>query len=188
MMIPKKRVAVAISMALLLLGTSGPAKAWQGTVPQPRERWRLPITGVVAEGGTFAGTLTVQRFEARGDQVFAIGLVSGSVTSPIGVPVGVAHVALPVLVGPGVGAVRTAAQGPAPQQDCGVLHLEFGAVNLDLLGLHVTTTPVTVDLSGTSGPTDVLGTLICTILETLGNVLALVGLLNQLLGLLGGLI
>lgn len=188
MMIPKKRVAMAVSMALLLMGMGGPAKAWQGTVTQPRERWRLPITGLVAEGGTFAGTLAIQRFEARGDQVFAIGLVAGSVTSPVGAPVGMALVAVPVLVGPGTGAARSAAQGPAPQQDCGILHLEFGPVTLDLLGLHVTTTPITVDLSGTSGPTDVLGTLICTILETLGNVLALVGLLNQLLGLLGGLI
>jgi hypothetical protein len=187
MMISKMRVATVVSMALLLLGTGGPAKAWQGTVPQARERWRLPVTGVVAEGGTFAGTFTVQRFEARGEQVFAIGLVSGSVTSPVGAPVGMAHVAVPVLVGPAAGAVRTAAQGAAPQ-DCGVLHLEFGAINMDLLGLHVTTTPITADLSGTSGPTDVLGTLICTILETLGNVIALVGLLNQLLGLLGGLI
>ena len=187
MMIPRKSVAMAVSMALLLLATGGPATAWQGTSTQPRERWRLPVTGVVAEGGTFAGTFTVQRFEARGEQVFAVGLVSGSVTSPVGAPVGVALVAVPVLVGPGAGAARTAAQGAAPQ-DCGILHLDFGAMNVDLLGLHVTTTPITVDLSGTSGPTDVLGLLICTILETLGNVIALVGLLNQLLGLLGGLI
>lgn len=49
-----------------------------------------------------------------------------------------------------------------------------------------TTQPIGIDLSGESG--GVLGQLICLILETVGNVLGLVGLLNQLLGLLGGLI
>ena len=35
--------------------------------------------------------------------------------------------------------------------------------------------------------TNVLGSLICTVLETVNNVVGLVNLLNQLLGILGGL-
>jgi len=44
---------------------------------------------------------------------------------------------------------------------------------------------VTLDIVGGSGP---LGSLICEIVALLENVVAVVGLLNQLLGLVGGLI
>jgi hypothetical protein len=63
----------------------------------------------------------------------------------------------------------------------------LGAVNLNVLGLQVTTQPIAIDVSGDSTGTNVLGNLVCTILTTLNNVVGLVNLLNQLLGLLGGL-
>jgi len=65
--------------------------------------------------------------------------------------------------------------------------LELGAVNLNVLGLQVATQPISIDVSGVTGGTNVLGSLICTILETVNNVVGLVNLLNQLLGILGGL-
>ena len=75
----------------------------------------------------------------------------------------------------------------AQASTCGVLHLDLGAVTLNVLGLQVTTQPISIDVSGTSGGSNVLGQLICTILDTVGNVIGLVNLLNQILGLLGGL-
>jgi len=54
-------------------------------------------------------------------------------------------------------------------------------------GLQVATQPISIDVSGVTGGTNVLGSLICTILETVNNVVGLVNLLNQLLGILGGL-
>jgi len=45
--------------------------------------------------------------------------------------------------------------------------------------------PVTLDITGQPGP---LGALVCQAVATLGNVAALVGLLNQILGLLTGLL
>src|SRR5205807_6191768 len=41
---------------------------------------QLPIAGSATTGGVFAGTLSVERFEARGDQVVAMG--SSEVRSP----------------------------------------------------------------------------------------------------------
>src|SRR5207244_4682908 len=35
----------------------------------------VPIVGTTSAGGTFSGTLTVQRFIARGGNIFAVGLV-----------------------------------------------------------------------------------------------------------------
>jgi len=75
----------------------------------------------------------------------------------------------------------------APQQaaaTCQVLHLDIGAVNLNLQGLIVATQPISIDLSGDSAAP--LGNLVCTIQSTLNNVVGLVGLLNQLLGVLTG--
>src|SRR5882762_7655267 len=72
------------------------------------------------------------------------------------------------------------------QATCQALHLEIGAVNLNLLGLQVTTLPVSIDISADSAAP--LGNLACTILETLNNVVGLVDLVNQLLGLLTGLV
>ncbi|PYM62821.1 MAG: hypothetical protein DME11_18600 [Candidatus Rokuibacteriota bacterium] len=71
------------------------------------------------------------------------------------------------------------------QAGCEVLHLQIGGLTLDLLGLQVALSPVTLDIVGGSGP---LGSLICEIVALLENVVAVVGLLNQLLGLVGGLI
>ena len=70
------------------------------------------------------------------------------------------------------------------QSTCGVLHLELGAVNLNLLGVVFSTAPITLDLSGDSaGP---LGTLVCAVLGVVGTVANLVNLLNQILGALTG--
>ena len=68
---------------------------------------------------------------------------------------------------------------------CDVLHLQFGGITTNLLGLDVALSPVTLDITGQAGP---LGELVCQAVATLGNVAALVGLLNQILGLLTGLL
>ena len=60
------------------------------------------------------------------------------------------------------------------------------AVNLNLAGVLVTTQPVSIDLSGDSSSP--LGNLTCTILSTLNNVVGVVNLLNQLLGVVTGLV
>jgi hypothetical protein len=176
---------VWIPIALLLLATAAIADANEPAHPAPLQ---LPIAGVTT-GGTFAGTLSIERFEARGNQVVAIGIVRGSVA---GAPHGrggtalLGEVALPVQVGPaGQG---TAANSLVAQQQatCTALHLEIGAVNLNVAGLLVTTQPISIDISGDSSAP--LGNLVCTILDTLNNVVGLVGLLNQLLGTLTGLV
>jgi hypothetical protein len=179
-----------------------------GTAGQPAASRTLvlPITGVAGGGVTFNGTVAVQRFVQRDGQVFAIGAVSGTLSGPAG-PIGTSidfPVAFPVHVASGLtvraerGLIHPASRSVpddgarvtlAQATTCGVLHLDLGAVNLNVLGVVVTTTPVTIDINGdTAGP---LGNLVCAILATLNNVVGLVNLLNSLLslvtGLLGGL-
>ena len=108
------------------------------------------------------------------------GAVAGAATALVG------PVALPVAVGPGSQGAAASNSLVAQQATCQVLHLEVGAVNLNVLGLQVTTLPIAIDLSGDSAAP--LGNLVCTILDTLNNVVGLVDLLNQLLGVLTGLV
>jgi hypothetical protein len=193
----QRLVAIALAAGLLLPAwVASPAEA-QGRSSAAAS---LPITGSVAGGGSFVGTLGVQRFAARGDRIVAVGAISGVVTSAGGqsrsgikVPV-----ELPVAVsqGPGGAAIqrqRGTHLGPvAPlvqlvqDQSCGVLLVEIaGPTTIDLLGLMVTLDPVRLEIGGDSaGP---LGNLVCQALDLVNNVVGLVGLLNQILGLLGGL-
>ena len=76
---------------------------------------------------------------------------------------------------------------------CAILHLALGPVNLTLLGLNVVLDncangPVTVDITGITGPGNLLGNLLC---ELLGGGLINIGatlqqILNQIIGLLTG--
>jgi len=186
------RAVTAISIAVLLWAAGATAADKKAAGPL-----QLPVRGVVAgiDGATFAGTLSIQTFVARDGQVMAIGMVRGSVTSATGAPIGTALVGpieLPVSVGPGPAATaapKSAAAAPAqPTQVCDVLHIQIGAVSINLLGLQVTTLPIDLDLSADPTGTNVLGHLVCTILDTLNNVIGLVDLLNQLLALLTGLL
>ncbi len=177
----------AFSIALLLVASATEAASKRnGPKRSPLE---VPIAGAVAGGGTFEGTLSLKEFVARDGQVFALGMIRGTATSAAGVPLGTAlvgEVALPVQVGP-AGAARQAAEGVVIQQTCQVLDLELGPFTFDVLGVQVTTLPVGINLTADATGTNVLGHLICTILETVNNVLGLVDLLNALLGLLTGL-
>ena len=113
-------------------------------------------------------------------------MVSGTVT-------GSAKVARSGISGPlalpvtatSVPPLATSSAITAQATPCDVLHLQFGGTALDLLGLSVALSPVTLDITGQAGP---LGELVCQAVATLGNVAALVGLLNQILGLLTGLL
>jgi hypothetical protein len=187
MMNPRMAVS-ALSMGVLLLA-AGTAPADQGEKAKKDASLQLPITGTAAGGVTFTGTLSVQKFVVRDGQVAVVGIVRGTATSAAGVPLGTALVGpltLPVQVGPGPTTAPTTAAPVAAQATCQVLHLDIGAVNLNVLGLVVATQPIGLDISGDSA--GVLGNLVCTVLDTLNNVVDLVGLLNQILGLLTGLL
>jgi hypothetical protein len=187
-----------VTMSFVLLPAA--VKAEQPFAPKALV---LPLSGVGADGVTFKGVVAVQRFVHRDGEVFAMGAVSGSLSGPAG-PIGTTvylPVAFPVHVGNGPtarmerGVIEPASASAhdygarvilAQASTCGVLHLDLGAVDLNLLGIAVTTTPLTIDINGdTGGP---LGNLVCTVLATVNNVVGLVNLLNSLLGLVTGLL
>jgi hypothetical protein len=171
----QRALRLSIPIALLFFATAGFAAKKDPSL-------QLPLTSVA---GTFTGTFTINRFEVRDNAVVAVGVVRGSIASAGSVLVG--EVAAPVTVGT-ASAPAAASKAAVAQQaaTCGVLHLDIGAMNLNVLGVMVATQPISIDLSGDSAAP--LGNLVCTIESTLNNVVGLVDLLNQLLGALTGLV
>jgi hypothetical protein len=195
-----KRVRLPL-LALMTISFALPPSTTKAEQPPTPKALVLPLSGVGSDGLTFKGTVAVHRFVQQDGELFAIGAVSGSLSGPAG-PIGTSvylPVVFPVHVGNGPTAraeqgfidpasLSTADYGArvtlAQATTCGVLHLALGAVNLNLLGFVVATTPVTIDVNGdTGGP---LGNLVCTALATLNNVVGLVKLLNSILGLVTG--
>ena len=183
---------VSIPIAFLLLATAAVAdQSDKQAKTEGSAQLQLPLVGSTSAGGTFSGTVTLQRIEAQATGMVAIGIVRGTL-SGAGLSgastILVTAVTFPVTVS-GANQAASSNSGLAAQQQattCGVLHLAVGAANLNVLGLTVATMPIGIDVSGdTSSP---LGNLVCTALSTLNNVVGLVGLLNQILGALTGLV
>ena len=87
-----------------------------------------------------------------------------------------------------IAASRTA-PAPAAQLSCQILRLSIGAIDLNLLGLTVHLNPVLLIINAVPGPGNLLGNLLCAIVNLLnggGPLGPIVALLNQLLALLGG--
>ena len=163
---------------------------------EPKGKLAVPLTGSVVStgGGSFTGTLILQRFAVRHGQPVAIGAVSGTIrTLTSSRTVLHALIELPVSVGQGAGFQpqrgTSNLDGPTlrfVQATCEIVNVSIGGTDLDLLGLTLHLDPVVLALDGNSG--GVLGNLVCQVLALVNNVVGLVGILNLILGLLGGLL
>jgi hypothetical protein len=181
------RRALAFVIVLSVSGSIA-ATALAANPSRPGGVLQLPVTGTLTDGG-FAGTASINRFEQRGNAIVAIGFVSGTLTRG-GQVVGTVlagEVTWPVTVrsGGALGAnARTAAV--TAQATCPVLNVALGPVDVNLLGADVSLSAVTLAIVGEQGTP--LGDLVCAISNLLGNVAAVVNLLNSLLGLVTGLL
>lgn len=171
---------------LFLMGGAVPAAAQQTAQPAVT----LQATGSFANNGSFAGTLTINRFEQRSGQIVAIGIVQGTlsranrvigtalateVTWPVRVSAGGQLASATSAAGPQIIHVRwpagdavSVSRGSSPGAGCTPLQVNLGAANVNLLGLQVALDPVGLTLSGTAGSP--LGDLVCAASDLLGNV------------------
>lgn len=124
-----------------------------GEPGQDGETWDAAVTvrEVANQGGQLVATEYSYRFEntttnevkrgtadvARGDPALPLGRPSGAQSGDVGVQ-----------------------QLPA---SCEILNLVIGPIFLDLLGLQLETSEITVDLRGVTGPGRLLGNLLCAI-------------------------
>jgi hypothetical protein len=130
----------------------------------------IPVNGT-GDGAAFTGTLQLQRFDASGDALRAIGVLTGTVTTAGGAVTSVArNVSMPATV---------------TQATCDILHLDLGPLNLDLLGLQINLSQIVLDIVAQSGAGNLLGNLLCAVVGLLDSPGGLADLLNQILGILG---
>ncbi|TMG72208.1 MAG: hypothetical protein E6H81_00825 [Chloroflexi bacterium] len=176
----------ALLGALTVGGTSVAAHGRGGGSQLPA----IPVSGAFTDSdgpGSFSGTLDIERFIARDGRLFAIGTIDGTLTNALGTSRSVTDVAvtLPVTNVSVAGSRGPAADAPVaaqqPAQDCQILHLEFGGVTLDVLGIMLQLSPITLDLN-LGG---VLGGILCGLLGALAGgapAQAQAGILNAALG------
>jgi hypothetical protein len=133
----------------------------------------VPVAGTTSKGGKFNGNFAISQFKVVGDQIVAVGTLTGTVQNGVGNVIGTVLKTIQMLV-----TINAAT--------CDILHLELGPLDLDLLGLEVHLNRVVLDID--ADPTGgLLGALLCAVANLLGSggpLADIAGLLNQILALL----
>ena len=160
---------LAITFAFAPLNTVQAAQA-----PRPTS-FPVSFTGTTALGQVinFVGTYTIQKFDIQNGKIVAVGTLAGTVTGAVSGTVSKLSAAIPV-------------SAITAQQDCQILHLELGPIDLNLLGLVVHVDQIVIDITAQPGG-GLLGDLLCAIANLFngGVPLNIVrDLLNSLLDLL----
>jgi hypothetical protein len=144
--------------------------------------FQIPVSTAGTQG-TFTGVLRITNFAVENNALVATGVLTGTLTGAAGSMSSVVRtVTLPVIAG------ANQAPAAAATAECGILHLELGPLDLDLLGLVVHLDRVVLDLTAVAGAGNLLGNLLCSVtnlLNTGGALTQIANLLNQILGLLG---
>jgi hypothetical protein len=175
-----KRLTIGV-LSLVGVALATPAAA------QTNPLHDIPVTGS-SDAGAFSGTLDIERFEAIGGQVVAVGKLTGTVG---GTTYTDQAVALPVDTQHGRGGApgggRTGAVMPKSitqpavflesnqplivpaQAVCEILELALGPIDLDLLGLVVHIDPILITIDAEPGAGNLLGNLLCAVVNLLNG-------------------
>jgi len=166
---------VATLCSSLFIGAAGASTTSTAprTIQVTRQLAAIPVSGSctnasTGQHGTFTGTLELTKFVVQNGQLAVQGLLSGSCS--VDGSVTDAPVTLPVDV---------------PSAVCTILQLHLRPLHLNLLGLHIDLSPVTLVITAVPGPGNLLGNLLCGIAHLLdngGSLSNLAKLLNAVLG------
>jgi hypothetical protein len=142
------------------------------------------FTDAVGGTGAVTGTFVPTRFTSTSSQVLATGELTATLVDSIGRSVGTATqtVTLPLVRGESGGDFTSLAS-------CEVLDLVLGPLDLNLLGVMVHLDRVHLNITAVTGPGNLLGNLLCAVLDLLngtGNLGTIANLLNVILALLNG--
>lgn len=175
--------AIAVPAALAANGTTASSSSSMPALDT------VKVTGVGKGDKQFKGTYAIQGFTVSHHKAYAVGTLTGTLK---GRHVSRSGVMLPAsLKAPTTGAARA-----AQAASCPILHLVLGPINLNLLGLQVTTNQIILNITAIPGAGNLLGNLLCDltnalnppgILTTLNSDLQqLTSTLTSLVSLLGG--
>jgi hypothetical protein len=182
-------IAAAMVASLMLL-PSASAERSQGSAEAftaAKNTTVLPVKGEYRNGDPkFDGTLTLRRFVQRNGKLKAVGLLDGTVFGRNGGEKGVVEgrkVTAPVRIRD----AQNLAARSAALATCDILRLVLGPLDLNLLGLRVQLNRVVLNITGETGPGNLLGNLLCAIAGLLdrGGLLSIIrNLLNAILDVL----
>jgi hypothetical protein len=162
-----KRLALATLLTFTTAVLSPAVAAAQAKAPA--SPLAVPVTGA-GSGAVFSGTFQLQKFATQQGGVVATGLLTGVVTDAQGVSTTVVRtLALPTAVGTAT---------------CDILHLDLGPLNVDLLGLQIDLSRIVLDITAQAGAGNLLGNLLCGVVNLLNDPTGLTRLLNSILDLL----
>lgn len=154
----------------------------------------VPVTGTFADPlgaiGKFGGNLNIEKFATQGNTMYAVGVLTGTLTDSAGTSLGSILNTVAVPVAPNASLTPAGPLAAAPATSCEVLNLVLGPLDLNLLGLAVHLNQVVLNISAVPGAGNLLGNLLCSVTNLLnsgGALTQVTGLLNQVLGILGGL-
>jgi hypothetical protein len=165
--------------ALLIVPVAAGAQTARATAVPTTSLAHIPVSGKAGNGKPFTGRYNVSRFVTRAGKTYALGTLTGHVGNRT---VKRSNVAIPV----SMGSPSTAGGGQlaSPAAACPVLNLVLGPLHLNLLGLHVDLNQVVLNITAVSGSGNLLGNLLCSVANLLGNpalpTSQLTGLLNIL--------
>jgi hypothetical protein len=181
-------IYMAAVMVLLMLAPATSLFAQRQTV-QTDDFSDIPVEGRGQQGTRFVGTLDITGFVQQGNQAVAEGVLSGTVYDRQGNVVGEV-VDKPLLASEGnaipLRTLKISESGNPVQ----ILELFLGPLDLDLLGLRIQLDPIYLLITA-----DPAGGILGQILAALGGPVggsgqlgAIVGLLNEILAILEGLV
>ena len=137
----------------------------------------IPVTGDLADGGTFEGVLSLTDLALENGQLVVSGVLDGTATQG-----GVVTEIVQTFTG-----IPASLAGSGPGSSCQILDLDLGPIFLDLLGLIVDLDEVNLEIRAERGPGNLLGNLLCAVAGLLdgGPTSGLSALLSRITGLLG---
>lgn len=175
----KRLLAIVLSLGMLGILAAPVAAARPATNGLLTD---VPVTGTLADGGTFEGLLSITDLGIVEGVLQASGTLTGTATQVIDgaevvTSITQAFAGIPLnLLDSGGG-------------ECQILFLDLGPIFLDLLGLQVDLSQIVLDITAVQGAGNLLGNLLCAVAGLLdgpnpiGNVLNnLLGLINRILG------
>jgi hypothetical protein len=180
---------LALVLALMGAFVMAPFSGVEAATKDKNFLKNIPVTGALADGGTFKGKVSITEFgynEATG--FWVSGRIIGTATKADGTTF--EDISQSFSTADATLNETSAANSVMPQATCQILFLDIGPIFLDLLGLQVDLSEIVLDISAVSGAGNLLGNLLCAIaglLDPNGFLTDLIGGLTQLLDFLNQL-
>ena len=152
----------------------------------------VPVSGTLAGGGSFTGTLTATKItiDPTTRQLTLTGILNGAATKAGGELVAVTNQTFTAPLSLNEPGTSSSIVRPAAQPSCGILNLVLGPLHLDLLGLVVDLNQVVLNVAGMTGAGNLLGNLVCAVtclLDLPGAIAAITNILGNINNILSGL-